>query len=156
MARKAARQRTWVGEVTITNEQRALRVPRKWIGELVAFVAAAEGRAVESLDLLVAGADRMADLNDRHMGHAGPTDVLSFDLGTGPAGGLVGQLVVCADVASEQARLRGHSASKELLLYVTHGLLHVMGYDDLAEPDAARMHARENELLEAFGVGRVY
>lgn len=156
MARKAARQRTWIGEVTITNEQRALRVPRKRIGALVEFIAAAEGRAVESLDLLIVGADRMAELNARHMRHAGPTDVLSFDLGTGPAGGLVAQIVVCTDVAANQARLRDHAAWKELLLYVTHGLLHAMGYDDLAEPDAARMHARENELLEAFGVGRVY
>lgn len=142
--------------VAVTSTQRRLRVPRGRIESLAAFVARRQRRRIDHLDVAVVGAARMARLNAEHLGHAGPTDVLSFDLGAGPSGGLCAQIVVCSDVAVRQARRRGHSPEKELLLYITHGLLHAMGYDDQTPADARAMHAREDELLEAFGVGRVY
>ena len=143
-------------EISISSSQRKLPVPAKRIRDLVAFVAARQQVAVAMLDIHVVGARRMATLNKRFLDHDGPTDVLSFDLGPGPAGGLCGQIVVCSDVALGQARRRGHAPVRELLLYITHGLLHLTGYDDRTDADARRMHRRENELLEAFGVGRVY
>ncbi len=142
--------------VAISSSQRRVRVPRKRIIELVAHVAAVEGRTIEQVDIAVVGRRRMATLNELHLRHRGPTDVLSFDLGDGLSGGLCAQIVVCSDVATVQARRRGHAPWKELLLYITHGLLHVIGYDDQSGPEARIMHAREDELLEAFGIGRVY
>jgi probable rRNA maturation factor len=142
--------------VTVSTTLKRLPLQAGRVRELVAFVAAAERRRIGHVEVAVVGASRMATLNERHLRHAGPTDVLSFDLGPGPGGGLCAQIVVCADVASRQARRRGHPAWKELLLYVTHGLLHAMGYDDQTAPAASQMHAREDELLEQFGVGRIY
>ncbi len=43
-----------------------------------------------------------------------------------------------------------------MLLYITHGLLHVLGYDDSSPAKFRRMHKREDELLEALGIGKVY
>ncbi|MFW6146482.1 MAG: rRNA maturation RNase YbeY [Planctomycetota bacterium] len=143
-------------EVSISSSQRKLPVPAKRSRDLVAFVAARQRVAVEMVDVHVVGARRMATLNRRFLDHDGPTDVLSFDLGPGPTGGLCGQIVVCSDVAIRQARRHGHAPRRELLLYITHGLLHLMGYDDRTDADARRMHRRENDLLEAFGIGRVY
>ncbi|NLF32176.1 MAG: rRNA maturation RNase YbeY [Planctomycetes bacterium] len=143
-------------DVTVSSSQRRLSIPARRIRDLVAFVAARQRVAVGMIDIHVVGERRMAAMNRRFLGHDGPTDVLSFDLGDGPAGGLCGQIVVCSDVAIRQARRRGHAAWRELMLYITHGLLHLMGHDDHAEADARRMHRRENELLEAFGAGRVY
>ena len=143
-------------EVTILSTQRRLRAPARRIRELVAFVAARESRRIDMADIAVVGARRMATLNRRCSGHEGVTDVLSFDLGPGPTGGMCVQIIVCSDVAIRQARRRGHAAWRELLLYVTHGLLHVMGYDDRSDAGARRMHRREDELLAAFGVGRIY
>jgi probable rRNA maturation factor len=60
------------------------------------------------------------------------------------------QLVVCGDVAVEQARLRGLKPQHELMLYVIHGLLHMMGYEDTSIRGGAKMHAREDELLKEF------
>ena len=51
---------------------------------------------------------------------------------------------------------RGHDAEAELALYVVHGLLHNIGYDDLTEADARKMHGMEDEILECFGYGTVY
>jgi len=142
--------------ITVANTQRRLRVPVRRVRELVSFVADAEGRSIGEVEIAVVGRQRMATLNEAHLGHAGPTDVLSFDL-TGDRGdGVSAVIVVCADVAVRQGRRRGHAAWRELLLYITHGLLHVMGYDDATAGQAERMHAREDELLDTFGVGRVY
>lgn len=136
-------------KVAISSSQKALRVPRRRIDRLVAFVAAAEGMRLAEVDLAIVPNGQIASLNRRYLRHAGPTDVLSFDLSEG-GGGLVAQLVVCGDVAVRQARLRHIPPQRELMLYVVHGLLHLMGYEDQTVRGAARMHAREEELLRAF------
>lgn len=135
--------------IAISSSQKALRVPRKRIERLVAFVAAAEGMRLAEVDLAVVPDGQIASLNRRYLRHAGPTDVLSFDLSEG-GGGLAAQLVVCGDVAVREARLRRLPPQRELMLYVVHGLLHLMGYEDQTVRGAARMHAREEELLRSF------
>jgi len=135
--------------VLITSSQKALRVPRKKLASLIAFVARSEGAAVAEVDLALVGRREMAALNRRWLGHAGATDVLSFDLSDG-GGGLCAQIIVCGDVAVAEARRRSISPRRELMLYVVHGLLHVMGYDDASPRPAARMRARQEELLNAF------
>jgi len=144
------------GAVVVSSTQSRLRVPVKRIREFVAFVAAREGESIEAADIAVVGACRMATLNRRYLGHEGATDVLSFDLGPGPNGGACIQIIVCSDVAIRQAKRRGHAAWRELLLYITHGLLHLTGYDDRTAAGARRMHRRENALLAAFGIGEIY
>ena len=136
--------------VRISSSQRAMRVPRKRLVQLIAFVADRQRADVAEVDLAVVDRVEMARLNRRYLGHEGETDVLSFDLSDASRAGLVAQIVVCADVAVEQARLRGGGPQRELMLYVTHGLLHLTGHDDTTPRGAARMHAREDELLTAF------
>ena len=138
-------------KVAICSTQRAMRVPRKAIAELVTRVAEAEGCCVADADVAVVDAARMAELNRRYLRHAGATDVLSFDLSEAPTAGLSVQIIVCGDVAVAEAAARGIPARDELLLYVIHGLLHVMGYEDQSVRGAARMRARQDELLAEFG-----
>jgi len=136
--------------VTISSDQRAMRAPRKRLAGVIDFVCRAEGADVAVVDVAVVTARRIAAMNRRWLRHAGSTDVLSFDL-TGPGDtGRVAQIVVCADVAVREARRRGHSAQRELLLYAVHGLLHLTGYDDTTPRKAARMQARQEELLDAY------
>ena len=137
--------------VAISSTQRAVRVPRKRLAELVRFVAAEERVRAAEVDLAVVTSAQMAALNRRYLRRAGPTDVLSFDLSDDPAEGIRAQIVVCGDIAARQALRRGHTAQQELMLYVVHGLLHLIGcYEDASPQAAARMHARQEELLEAF------
>ncbi|MCJ7544575.1 MAG: rRNA maturation RNase YbeY [Phycisphaerae bacterium] len=136
--------------VLISSSQRALRVPRKRIADLVAFVARREGVRLAEVDLAVVAAGEMAGLNRRYLARGGATDVLSFDLSEAGRGGLCVQLVVCGDVAAAQAAARGQGTQRELMLYVVHGLLHQMGYEDSSIRGAAKMHARQDELLEDF------
>ena len=137
----------------ICSTQHTLRVPRRKIAELVAFVARSEAVRLLDVDVAVVGAAEMARLNAQYLSHAGATDVLSFDLSDSSDGGagLSAQIIVCADLAAAEAEKRNCSPRSELLLYVVHGLLHLMGYDDTTAPAAEKMRARQAELLEAFG-----
>jgi probable rRNA maturation factor len=96
--------------------------------------------------------DAMADLHKRYLGIAGPTDVLSFDLSDAPGGGTVdGQVVVSEDTARREARRRGLLFEQELLRYVIHGALHLLGHSDNTPAHAATMHRIEDELLGLHG-----
>jgi probable rRNA maturation factor len=138
-------------QVFISSDQEILRVPRKRLTELVAFVAEQERAAIRHVDIAVVGREEIASLNRKYLSRRGPTDVLSFGLSGASGEGLCIQLVVSADAAVEQARAHDIGPQKELMLYVVHGLLHQMGYEDKSARAAARMHTREDELLDAFG-----
>ena len=109
---------------------------------------------------------RIAQLNEVHLHHKGPTDVIAFDLrddsdATGDkvrrnGTHIEGELVVCVDAARREAKQRGHDINDELALYAVHGTLHLLGYDDQSETDAARMHEMEDDILVSIGVGPVY
>jgi probable rRNA maturation factor len=130
----------------------------RW-ARLAAAVLVAEHRAGE-LTLTFVAADEMAALNAEHMGADGPTDVLSFPLDAelepgesaplvptewGPL--LLGDVVVCPDVAVANAPTHAGTLDDELALLVVHGVLHVIGHDH-AEPDeTARMRAAEIAYL---------
>lgn len=112
----------------------------------------------------------MADLNQRFMAAAGPTDVLAFPIDESGPGGrwpdagptgpdrhepepqdvplLLGDVVVCPAVAARQASERDKSLSDELALLVVHGILHVLGHDHAEPEQAALMRSRERALLE--------
>ena len=107
---------------------------------------------------------RIAELNETHLHHCGPTDVLAFDLRDHAEeetagvvrGPLEGEIVVSVDTASREAQARGHGFDAELALYVVHGTLHLLGYDDRVEADAVHMHTVEDEILTSIGMGPVY
>lgn len=113
------------------------------------------------LSILLVDAEYMAELNHRWMDGEGPTDVLAFpmdegsiDHGPNDGGGgepaLLGDIVLCPDVAAKQAATAGHSASDELAMLTVHGALHLLGYDH-AEPDEEReMFALQARLLQTW------
>jgi probable rRNA maturation factor len=92
------------------------------------------------------------------MDEPGPTDVLSFpmdELRPGTADkptppGLLGDIVVCPQVAEQQAETAGHSLMDEICLLTTHGMLHVLGYDHALPDEERRMFGLQRELLVAF------
>ena len=85
-----------------------------------------------------------------------PTDVISFDLSDKFDPGQIFQIVVNAEMADRQAVKRGHSPEAELALYITHGLLHNLGFDDMDADLAKKMHETEDEILQQFGFGIIY
>ncbi len=115
----------------------------------------------------VVGDAEMSALHMRHTGIEGTTDVLTFDLRDTPpqpVDSVYGSnmfvidtdIVVCLDEARRHAGPGGYPVEHELLLYLVHGVLHCIGHDDHAEDQALAMHAEEDRILRALGVGAVY
>jgi probable rRNA maturation factor len=116
------------------------------------------------LSILLVDTGYMADLNHRWLGGDGPTDVLAFPLdetsvdhGPGDNGGeptLLGDIVLCPEVAARQATAAGHSTGDEMALLTVHGTLHLLGYDH-AEPDEEReMFGLQDRLLTSWRLAR--
>ncbi|KMY23428.1 probable rRNA maturation factor [Actinobaculum suis] len=111
-------------------------------------------------DLTVALVDEeaMAELHKTWMDLDGPTDVMSFPMdelrpaapGTEPQPGTLGDIAVCPQVARRQALTMGHSVAEEVLLLVTHGILHLLGYDHTTPETKAEMFALQRQLLLIF------
>ncbi|MCC2308031.1 MULTISPECIES: rRNA maturation RNase YbeY [Cellulomonas] len=114
------------------------------------------------LSILLVGTDVMSELHVQWMDEPGPTDVLSFPMdelrpgreGEQTPAGLLGDVVLCPEVAAEQARVAGHSTAEELLLLTTHGILHLLGYDHAEPEEEKEMFALQRQLLLTFLAGR--
>ena len=96
----------------------------------------------------------MQKMNKRFLDHNRTTDVISFDLSD--SNRKLFELVVNGEMAVKQAKQRGHSGEAELALYVTHGLLHNLGFDDTTQTGAKKMHEEEDKILQQLGYGSVY
>jgi probable rRNA maturation factor len=97
-------------------------------------------------------------LNKRHLNREGNTDCLSFDLSgeADPREPKVFDILVNGELAIREASRRGHAGEAEMALYVVHGLLHQLGFDDATARQAGRMHRMEDEILQDLGYGSVY
>ncbi len=84
-------------------------------------------RAVLSITLI--DTRPMAALNRRHLGHRGPTDIITFALGSDPHGAVVADIYICVPVARAQAAAHGIGVREELVRLVVHGTLHACGWE---------------------------
>jgi probable rRNA maturation factor len=94
---------------------------------------------------------QMHQLNRQFLAHDEPTDVLTFPGLEHSPDSLSGEIIISVDTARRCAAEWGTGVEGELLLYFIHGLLHLLGYDDLRESDAARMREMEKKFLEQAG-----
>lgn len=129
---------------------------RRRLAAIARRVLEAEGVARAEVSIAVVDDPAIHDVNRRHLDHDWPTDVISFALSGPGDDGLSGELIVSAETAARMARRDGVDAWTELVLYATHGLLHLCGHDDLTEAGAAAMRHREGELLAAEGLSHPF
>ncbi len=104
------------------------------------------------ISLALVDDERIAQLNHQFLGHEGPTDVISFDLRDGGETGLDGELVISLETAAREAAARGHDVTTEAALYVIHGTLHLLGFDDVDDATSAIMREREGAMMKALGL----
>jgi probable rRNA maturation factor len=135
-----------------------------------------------AISLAIVNDRTIARLNEQHLNHHGPTDVLTFNLGESfpapasrhlrpdphvsteadaaspehPGVHVDGEIVVSWETAQREAGYRNHPIEAELALYAVHGVLHLLGYDDHDEERARQMHTIEDDLLSSLGLGRVF
>ncbi|NII40071.1 putative rRNA maturation factor [Curtobacterium flaccumfaciens] len=145
------------------NNESGVAVDEDVVQRLAAFALdAMHVHADAELAIVFVDEGAMEQLHVRWMDEPGPTDVLSFPMdelrpGTEdeptPAG-LLGDIVVCPQVAEEQAKTAGHSTLDEILLLTCHGILHLLGFDHAEPEEKAEMFGLQGEILTAFAAAR--
>ena len=138
-------------EVQVIDRQGDCRVDVSAIRELTERMLRRMG--VESAEISVVFVDdpTIAELNQRFLNHDGPTDIITFPISSTGDERLEGELVISAPWAAKVAAENGDDLADELALYVAHGVLHLLGYDDLTPNDSEVMKRQERSLLESLG-----
>ncbi len=103
----------------------------------------------------VVGDKAMTVIHFEHSNIEDTTDVLTFQH-SAESEQLSVDIAICVDEAERQASDRGHSVNHELLLYIVHGILHCIGFDDHSKEEHEKMHKEEDRILQAIGVGPVW
>ena len=164
------------GELTVfcASEQDGISIDLARWQLLATDVLKAEGvRGAAEMSILFVEPHVMAEMNSVHMGKTGPTDVLAFpidafvpEFASGPGSVsrgpdraaeniedsplLLGDVVICPEVARAQAPSHAGTFDDEIALLVTHGSLHVLGYDHAETDERERMQGREKSCWNSI------
>ena len=139
--------------VDVSAESVRAPLSRTRIRDVAIAVLEAERVRDAMVSITLVTRQHIARLNRRHLGHAGPTDVISFSLGALPGGGagraIVGDVYIAPDVARANAQALGTGVRDEIARLVVHGTLHVLGHDhpDGDDRTTSPMWRRQEQLL---------
>ncbi len=140
----------------VVNRQRRLPLTASRVARAADRALAALGRPGGEVEILFVADVEIRRLNATWRGVQRRTDVLAFPMETPGGEVLVGQIVISMDTAAGQARRIGVPLAVELELLVTHGVLHLVGYDDRDPVEARLMHERERDLLGSRAPTRLW
>lgn len=159
--------------IEITNRQDFVDVDEDLLREVVEKTLTAEETAQADVSLAVVDNPTIRELNQRHLDRDSETDVLSFlfsceesvpIIERGSANGLSalrgrgksidGEVIVSGEMAAQRAEEFGWNRQQELVLYVVHGVLHLLGYDDRDEDESRLMRSRERTILDFWRLTR--
>ncbi len=138
-------------KLEITDLQKFYPIEKNKIRKLVRNILKAEKKDAE-LSVVFVDNKRIKEINKTFLGHRYATDVLSFAYHESSCSNTItGEIIVSVEMAIQLAQRHGYSVEGEIALYLIHGILHLIGYDDKRKSDAKKMHQREGELLSDFG-----
>lgn len=139
-------------EILISNEQ-DVTVDEDLLEDLAEYALKHEevSKGAE-LSIALVGEDKIRELNATYRGKDSVTDVLSFaseafEEEAEEVPQLLGDVVICPSVAARQAQEYGQTFNQEMALLLTHGILHLLGYDHITDEEAGEMEARERDIL---------
>lgn len=137
-------------KVAINNQHPTQRIDRAIFKQAVQRVLEGEGVSAATISIAIVDDPTMHQLNRQYLQHDYPTDVLSFLL-EDDGSRIEGEIIISADYAAREAEQFAWTAQDEMLLYLIHGTLHLVGYDDLEPELKAEMRDKEREYLALFG-----
>jgi probable rRNA maturation factor len=138
-------------DIAVANQQSRHDVDEERLTNAARVVLAGSERASAAISIAVVDDDTIHELNRQYLQHDWPTDVLSFVLDD-QEGHLEGEVILSADTAAAAAAEAGWTAGDEQALYVVHGMLHLIGYQDKTPAEARAMRAAEGKYLRQIGI----
>lgn len=141
-------------DVFVANEQSDVSIDEHRLVSLARLAAEEVGVDPRAeVTVLLVERHAMTSLKEKWLGETGPTDVLAFPMDDQVPEDepyILGDIVICPDVAREQAEGAGAPVIDEVDLLLVHGFLHLMGYDHVKPQDARSMRHRERKILAEF------
>ncbi len=141
--------------INVQVASRAKGIPGKTMLRRWARAALVSGKPA-SLTLRVVPLGEARALNSAYRGKDYATNVLTFEYGADPGGGLHGDIVLCAAVVAAEAKRQGKSLTSHYAHLTVHGVLHMQGYDHEGTADARKMESLEIKLLAKLGYADPY
>ena len=125
--------------------------------DVIKTVLKTEGLSLDyEISISFVGKDEIHKLNKEYRKVDRPTDVLSFpmdaDFFIEGIDTMLGDIVICMDIAKEQAEEFGHSLDREIMYLTAHSCLHLLGYDHMDKEEKLAMRSREKEVMKSLGV----
>jgi probable rRNA maturation factor len=137
--------------IVISNRQRTKKINSRRLKKNIAEIFAELEIEDAELEINLVGAKEMSGINWNFLQHEGSTDVITFDYANGAHGvtrlTLHGELFICVDEAILQAKQFKTDWQSEIVRYIVHGILHLLGHDDLKSNLRRKMKREENRLL---------
>lgn len=135
--------------INFINEQEDLPLKEEIVQKIVAEVLAHEGENCHEVAINFVTTERICDLHNQFFDDPSPTDCISFPLDDADEVNyrVLGEIFVCPETAIKYATENQLDPYEETTLYIIHGLLHLMGYDDLAPEEIDEMRKAETKHL---------
>lgn len=141
-------------KVDIRDLQNKVKIDKKEITKCAESILKKMGEGRTELSLLFVNDSHIKRLNRKYRNVNSKTDVLAFSMreGHGLPGDspILGDVVISIETAKREAKKRNVSTQKEVLFYLAHGILHLLGYKDETASDRKKMMLRQKELLGAM------
>lgn len=137
--------------IDVIDKQSALNIDESRLIEAVNLIVSDSDYQSAEISIAVVGDSEMHEMNNQYLSHDYPTDVLSFPLEATDRF-LAGEIIVSSETAMKESAEHGLADLDELLLYVVHGTLHLVGYDDKDPGHRKVMREKETVYMRKFGV----
>lgn len=138
-------------KLNIINLQKLHFIDKNRVKKLISSILKVEKKNAE-LNLVFIDNKKIKKINKTFLGHNFATDVISFAYNNASLeNNISGEIIISVEMAVELAQKLKCTIEGEIALYLVHGLLHLLGYNDKLKKDARKMHQREKELLSMYG-----
>lgn len=137
--------------IAISNQAKSCKIDRNLVRRAIRLILKRAGIETAEVSVAIVTDAMIAELHEQYLGEKGPTDVLSFPLENDDRH-LEGEIVVSAETAENWANRIGWPSENELLLYIVHGTLHLVGYDDQTPSARRKMRQAEKTVFQELGL----
>jgi len=144
----------WRVKLLIFNQQNDLSIETKAVKPLIKQVLSLEKRSTNELAVYFVSTEEISNLHGEFFDDNSPTDCISFPIDQKKSRGyhMLGEVFICPNTAVEYVLKRGEEVNedcyRETTLYLVHGLLHLLGYDDTKEKDRVKMRETEIRVMQ--------
>jgi len=136
--------------IHVEDNQTDLAIDILTVKKIVDTVIAYEGRTCDEVSIYFVDMPQICAIHEQFFDDASPTDCISFPMDEPDEEGhlILGDIFVCPEAAIDYTASNGNNPFRETTLYIVHGLLHLMGYDDIEEEEQSAMRDAEKRHMD--------